>query len=46
MRSSETELSVKTGSAYKINYFDTYFGANKSNMKSLWTGIKSIIKTE
>ena len=30
----------------KINYFDTYFQANKSNMKNLWTGIKSIIKTK
>ena len=30
----------------KINYFDTYFQANKSNMKNLWTGIKSIINTK
>ena len=30
----------------KINYFDTYFQANESNMKNLWTGIKSIINTE
>ena len=30
----------------KINYFDTYFQANKSNMKNLWMGIKSIINTK
>ena len=30
----------------KINYFDAYFQANKSNMKNLWTGIKSIINTK
>ena len=30
----------------KINYFDTYFQANKSNMKNLWTDIKSIINTK
>ena len=30
----------------KINCFDTYFQANKSNMKNLWTGIKSIINTK
>ena len=30
----------------KFNYFDTYFQANKSNMKNLWAGIKSIINTK
>ena len=30
----------------KLNYFDTYFQANKSNMKNLWTGINSIINTK
>ena len=36
-------MVVSENKKSKINYFDTYFQANKSNMKNLWTGIKSII---
>ena len=30
----------------KIDYFNTYFQSNQSNMKNLWSGIKSIINTK
>ena len=37
---------VSENTKSKFNYFDTYFQANKSNMKNLWTDIKSIINTK
>ena len=30
----------------KIKYFQSYFGKNKTNMKMLWTGIKSIFNVK
>ena len=30
----------------KIKYYESYFQSNKSNIKSLWKGIKSIINTK
>ena len=30
----------------KIKYFQSYFEKNKTNMKMLWTGIKSIVNVK